>query len=89
MKGENISGTSVELVRVRLKKGTRKTRSDTVIGLSSSGIYRLVGLSRLSLAILSVFSLSLSQQTLLQLPQVLLIGQFDCGTSRQGSAIKP
>ena len=28
MKGENISGTSVELVKIRLKKGTRKTRSD-------------------------------------------------------------
>ena len=28
MKGENISGTSVELVKIRLKKGTGKTRSD-------------------------------------------------------------
>ena len=28
MKGENISGTSVELVKIRLKKGARKTRSD-------------------------------------------------------------
>ena len=26
--GGNISGTSVELVKIRLKKGTRKTRSD-------------------------------------------------------------
>ena len=26
--GGNVSGTSVELVKIKLKKGTRKTRSD-------------------------------------------------------------
>ena len=29
--GGNISGTSVELVKIKLKKGTRKTRSDSKI----------------------------------------------------------
>ena len=58
-----------------------------MIGLSSSGMYRLVVLSRLSLAIHTGSSLSPSQQTPLQLPQGLVIKQFVCGTSRQGCAI--
>jgi hypothetical protein len=53
--------------------------------LSSSGICRLVGLSRPSLVPLMVFHLLLSHQTLQQLPQDLVMDQFICGTVRQGS----
>jgi hypothetical protein len=56
--------------------------------LSSSGICRLVGLSRPSMVTLG-FGLFPSQQTHLGLPQDLEITQFVCGTFRQGSAFAP
>ena len=62
---------------------------EVMIPLSSSGIYKLVGLSRLSMATLAGFILFLSWQIALGLLQDLMIKQFVCGTFKQGSAFVP
>jgi len=58
---------------------------EVVTRLSSSGICRLVVLSRPSMAIPITFALFLSPQTVPGLLQDHMIEQFICGTFRQGS----
>ena len=60
---------------------------EVMIILSSSGICRLVGLSKPSKAIVVGFVLSPSHPISPQLHQGLMTRQFTCGTFRQGSII--
>jgi WD40 repeat protein len=62
---------------------------EVMTGLSNSGMSRLVGLSRPSVVTQTLFFLFPLPSTTPQLLQDHMIGQFVCGTFRQGSAITP